>query len=95
VGHSQGGAVIRKAVLEAAKEALRTGTVETDPICHAELVLFAPAIFGMFLSGWIGFAAATSAWKVVGPILSRSPSYKELLPDSLFLARLERETVQL
>jgi len=95
VGHSQGGAVIRKAVLEAAKEALRAGSVEVDPICHAELVLFAPALFGMFLSGWKGFAAATSAWKVVGPVLSRSPSYKELQPNSEFLTRLENETVQL
>jgi triacylglycerol esterase/lipase EstA (alpha/beta hydrolase family) len=95
VGHSQGGAVIRKAVLETAKEALRTGTVETDPICHAELALFAPALFGMFLSGFKGFAAATAAWKVVGPVLSGSPSYKELQPNSKFLARLENETVQL
>lgn len=95
VGHSQGGVVIRKAVLEAAKEAIQAGTVGTDPLCNAELVLFAPAIFGMFLSGWKGFAAATSAWKIVGPVLGGSPSYKELQPNSQFLTRLENETVRL
>lgn len=94
-GHSQGGVVIRKAVLEAAKEAIQAGTTDNDPLCNAELVLFAPAIFGMFLSGWKGFAAATSAWKAVGPALSGSPSYKELQPNSQFLNRLENETVRL
>ena len=95
VGHSQGGAVIRKAVLEAAKEAVRSGTAADDLLCGADIALFAPALFGMFLSGWKGFAASTSLWKLVGPILSGSPSFKELQPGSQFLSRLESETSQL
>jgi hypothetical protein len=92
IGHSQGGAVIRKAVLEESKDALRDGTVEESPICGADLALFAPALFGMFLSGWKGFMSATSAWKLIGPALSASPSFKELQPGSQFLVRLENET---
>lgn len=78
IGHSQGGVVIRKAVLEESRDALRDGTVQDSPICGADLALFAPALFGMFLSGWKGFLSATSAWKLIGPILTGSPSFKEL-----------------
>lgn len=95
VGHSQGGAVIRKAVLEAAKEAIVNGTAANSLLCGADVALFAPALFGMFLSGWQGFAAQTSLWKVVGPILSASPSFNELQRGSQFLDRLEAETSQL
>ena len=95
VGHSQGGAVIRKAVLEEAKDALHAGTVEDSPLCGADLALFAPALFGMFLSGWKGFASATSAWKLIGAILTASPSFKELQVGSQFLTRLQDETTAL
>lgn len=92
IGHSQGGVVIRKAALEESKDALRDGTVEERPICGADIALFAPALFGMFLSGWKGFMSGTSAWKLIGPALTASPSFKELQPGSQFLIRLENET---
>jgi len=93
IGHSQGGVVIRKAVLEEAKDALHDGSVQDDdPLFGADLVLFAPALFGMFLSGWKGFVSATSAAKLISPALTGSPSFKELQPGSQFLVRLENET---
>jgi len=95
IGHSQGGVVIRKAILEEARDALSDGTVQDSPLCRANLALFAPALFGMFLSGWKGFMSATSAWKLIGPVLTGSPSFKELQRGSQFLARLESETAAL
>lgn len=92
IGHSQGGVVIRKTVLEESKDALHDGTVEESPICRADLALFAPALFGMFLSGFKGFISETSTWKAIGAVLAASPSFKELQPGSQFLTRLENET---
>lgn len=96
VGHSQGGVVIRKAVLEAARSAGNKRGQGRHPICGAELRLFAPALFGVELSGWPGVAKSIGGlWTYVHLRLVHSPSFHELQVGSTLLTRLQEGTERL
>jgi pimeloyl-ACP methyl ester carboxylesterase len=71
VGHSEGGLVIRKAVVIAEKE--------SNPISKAKLVLFAPAISGVNPAGFKGMLTQLSpaSW-IALPFLGGSRAYRDM-----------------
>src|SRR5262249_501499 len=71
VGHSEGGLVIRKAVVIAEKE--------PNPISKAKLVLFAPAISGVKPAGFKGMLMQLSptSW-IALPFLHKSFAYRDM-----------------
>lgn len=93
VGHSAGGVVVRRAVLDALKH--QGNAAETDPhlMLLANLRLFAPAIGGARLSGLIGLLTAVPGLRT-GLAVARgaSPSFQELMQDSMLLRGLADQT---
>ena len=83
VGHSEGGVVIRLALRE-----LERSTLHDPPKC--DLVLFAPAIGGVNIPGWRGFAEGVLGW-----LFHWSGAYSDLTGDSPLLANLRAETQRL
>jgi pimeloyl-ACP methyl ester carboxylesterase len=96
IGHSQGGVVIRQMVYNEARDAEASNREVCEGLCQADIALFAPALFGILLSGWMGMVGETSVWKLASAVLSSSPSFKQMQPKkSPFLANLKRDTEEL
>jgi pimeloyl-ACP methyl ester carboxylesterase len=85
VGHSEGGVVIRNAVLKKAKR--------NSPLLRCSLFLFAPAIAGYAPAGLLGtLATFPGLGKVVDALLRASPAYQDLNdPDLLKPLRQKTE----
>jgi hypothetical protein len=91
VGHSEGGLLLRKVVLEAAnrdkrldaylrtKREDRVGEPAPEGLLLGQLRLFAPAIGGEALTGWIGLILNSS---LVAPFLGMSSAKKGLETQS-------------
>ena len=84
VGHSEGGLVIRKAVVIGEKEA--------NPISKAKLVLFAPAISGVNPAGFYGMLMASPANWIALVSLGRSFAYRDM-NSSRFLTDVTNDTL--
>lgn len=96
IGHSEGGVVIRTAVLEAVKRcaASPSATAFCDELLAlAEVSLFAPAIAGARLAGNLGRVLNTvgvrAAWRTFN---GGSPACQELEPTSTLLRTLREDT---
>jgi pimeloyl-ACP methyl ester carboxylesterase len=103
VGHSEGGVVIRRMVLDRfqalTKYAKKTGQTPAtvirseaprDLILNSQLFLFAPAIGGTNFAGLLGFAHGAS--RLIAAIASSSTARNELLPTSQTLKDLKEGT---
>jgi hypothetical protein len=86
VGHSEGGMVIRKAVVIAEKE--------PSPISKGKVVLFAPAISGVNPAGFKGMLMQLSPANWIAlPFLGRSRAYRDMTsPD--FRADVKNDTIE-
>jgi len=98
VGHSEGGVLIRSAILRRAQELdgkrLRRNQIEADPILGASLRLFAPAFWGALLSGYAGLLLRTPGLGyLVESRLRKSAAYKQLASDSPLLTDIRNRTV--
>ena len=101
VGHSQGGLLIRKAILEAAQKDKRIGDFmresryrkvpepECSGLLSAKLRLFAPALGGEMLSGLFGIACSLP---VVADFLAVSAARKGMNPVSASVTETRRQT---
>ena len=85
VGHSEGGVVVRKMVLDALKPSGR-GLDER----FGHIRLFAPAIGGASASGLLG-----SGDSLLAPLIAASGAYKSLKPDSQLLTAIRSGTERL
>src|SRR6266852_9363484 len=83
VGHSEGGVIVRKAILRQAqlhtarRAALVGPRISADEILAAYVKLFAPAYWGALLSGCKGILLRTwGVGNLVQPLLEASAAYK-------------------
>lgn len=95
VGHSLGGLVARRALVDALEE-WRTDHFSDDlrpAILDAKLRLFSPASAGFQPRGALGALKAAPLWWVAEIFLSRGGAYLDLLPgsDTLISTRLRTE----
>lgn len=102
VGHSEGGVLIRKAILRQAqlhtsrKPALVAKRIREDGVLGAYVRLFAPAYWGALLSGYKGLLLRTPIiGDLVQPLLQTSAAYKQLQATSPLLNDLRNRTVEL
>jgi pimeloyl-ACP methyl ester carboxylesterase len=98
VGHSEGGVLIRGAILRRAQELEGRGVehkdIEVDTILRANLRLFAPAVWGALLSGYTALLLRTPVLgRLVESRLQRSAAYKQLASDSPLLNDIRSRTV--
>jgi hypothetical protein len=98
VGHSEGGVLIRSAILRRAQELdakrLGRGQIEADPVLNANVRLFAPAFWGSLLSGYAGLLLRTPGLGyLVESRLRKAPAYKQLAGDSPLLTEIRNRTV--
>jgi pimeloyl-ACP methyl ester carboxylesterase len=97
VGHSEGGVLVRSAILRRAQELddRHPGSrqIETDPILDANLRLFAPAFWGSLLSGYAALLLRTPLGYLVESRLRKSAAYKQLAANSPLLADVRNRTV--
>jgi pimeloyl-ACP methyl ester carboxylesterase len=95
VGHSQGGLVVRQAVLDALWDVCqggKPGPLESS-VAAARLRLFAPAILGAQVSGLKGIILHSIGPGTFIRILTHgSPSYLDLQPKSALLESVRRST---
>lgn len=95
VGHSQGGVVIRNAVLKRFKS---TWSRSRKPksrkqLMNARLYLFAPAIAGFRPAGFLGILVKLpGVGQIVQAFLNNWAGYQDLAPDSELLKALKSET---
>ena len=88
VGHSEGGVVVRKVVLNAV-----TATSVSSLHSNADVVLFAPAIFGYAPTGLLGILAnMPGLGAVIDAVLHASPAYQDLKDVTTFLVHLQQRT---
>jgi pimeloyl-ACP methyl ester carboxylesterase len=102
VGHSEGAVLVRGAVLERARlySVGSSATVQEgmrdDGLLHADLCLFAPALFGALICGWKGVLLKSPVLGgLVECCLNKSPAYKQLQSDSTVLQQIRAETEDL
>jgi pimeloyl-ACP methyl ester carboxylesterase len=89
VGHSEGGVVIRNAVVKEKQRDIKS------PLLHAKLSLFAPAISGFTPAGLLGMLANfPGIGAIMHGLLSASPAYRDLKRPK-FLEELQKQTEQL
>jgi len=92
VGHSEGGVVIRKAILDADSDKRR----DRSFLLGAGIALFAPALFGYKPSGLLGtLANFPGIGKVVDAFLSATPAYQDLNDLDGLLRPIQEETERL
>ncbi len=85
IGHSEGGVVIRNAILQRAGNA-------TSPILQSRLILFAPALEGYSPAGLLGtMANFPGVGPVVNAVLMASPAYKDLR-NTKYLGKIRADT---
>jgi hypothetical protein len=109
VGHSEGAVLIRGAVMERARlhlERVQPNSVGSRPtlpkkihgdrLLHADLCLFAPALFGALICGWKGVLLKSPVFgSLVESYLNKSPAYQQLQSDSSVLQQIRSETENL
>jgi pimeloyl-ACP methyl ester carboxylesterase len=92
VGHSEGGVVIRKAVLDAAFDERKPRT----ELLEARIALFAPALFGYCPSGFLGtLSGFPGLGGIVDALLSATPAYQDLKDTQGILSPLQEQTEKL
>jgi pimeloyl-ACP methyl ester carboxylesterase len=90
VGHSEGGLIIRQAMINTCQRSDGTG-----PFLDSKLALFAPAHRGVLITGWMRAVLDLARLKgVTDSILNRSSAYLEM-QDGVFIAGIEQATVAL
>jgi hypothetical protein len=96
VGHSLGGVVIRRALVDAAQawidERLTTPGTPRPRLLDARVRLFSPASAGFQPSGCFWLLRALGLWSAVDLRLSSSSAYLDLQPDSILLRETRRRT---
>ena len=99
VGHSLGGVVVRRAVVDAAQEWIdRCANDPRTPkpaILGAQIRLFSPASAGFQAAGLLGVLKASPGWWGLNMYLRNSSAYSDLQPGSLVLAAIRSRTEQL
>ena len=96
VGHSLGGVVIRRALLDVAHRWVTR--LETEPgtqrpsMLDAKVRLFSPASAGFRPGGWVGLLKETGVWRIAEPYLRRSTAYTDLQPGSDLLIETRART---
>ena len=104
VGHSLGGVVMRRAIVDEAseyckrleKEAGTEQNVSAPALLQAPVRLFAPAISGARISGAPGVALRLGGLgRLARLVLGFSPSYQDLLPGSTIVPNLQKDTTEL
>jgi pimeloyl-ACP methyl ester carboxylesterase len=86
IGHSEGGVVIRNAVVKKASR--------NSPLLRCHLSLFAPAIAGYAPAGLLGtLANFPGVGGIIDALLKAAPAYQDL-KDTPFLNKLRRRTEQ-
>jgi hypothetical protein len=92
VGHSEGGVIIRKAILDADSDKKR----DRSFLLSAGMALFAPALFGYKPSGLLGtLASFPGLGKVVDAFLIASPAYQDLNDLDGLLMPIQEQTERL
>lgn len=94
VGHSLGGLVVRRAMVDAALESLEPG-MPRSPLLDAQIRLFSPASAGFRASGLLGMVAATPVWAAIEMFVRRSSAYTDLQPGSAVLRDTRERTESL
>jgi pimeloyl-ACP methyl ester carboxylesterase len=105
VGHSEGAVLVRGAVLERSRlhlqppprpQSVGAKKMQDDRLLHADLCLFAPALFGALICGWKGVLLKSPVLgSLVEAYLNKSPAYKQLQSDSPVLRQIRSETEDL
>jgi hypothetical protein len=106
VGHSEGGVLIRASILRRAQALGASGSVpdkqavgidiDKDKILRANVRLFAPAFWGLLMSGYKGLLLRTPILSdLVEPLLHTSAAYKQLSAASPILSELRNRTITL
>lgn len=92
VGHSLGGLILRRALVDALQASL-DGSVTLDPILlSAKLRLFSPASEGFRPSAALGMLQASTLWPIARMFLAKSPSFADLQPGSPLLVNTRNRT---
>jgi pimeloyl-ACP methyl ester carboxylesterase len=99
VGHSEGGVLIRAAILRRIQELEGKhwghDEIQSDPILKANLRLFAPAFWGSLFSGYAGVLLRVPVFRtMVESRLHKSAAYKQLAGESPLLQDLRDRTVR-
>ena len=93
VGHSLGGVVVRRAIVDMVNAATHDGTVETDPaLSQGRLCLFSPATAGFDPTGDFGLFVELIGQKLLRMSLRSPPALRALRPGSAELASCQRTT---
>ena len=95
VGHSLGGVILRRAMLDDYNGGSIPGSLTHTPGFSTKLALFSPATAGFGPSGLLGVLRETGFWGGINAVLSGSPAYNALShPETGVLAELRRATVE-
>lgn len=94
VGHSLGGLVIRRAMVDALDEwrYLNLDATERPTILDGCLRLFSPASAGFEPSDWLGVLRAAPLWWIAEMFLSYGSPYKSLQPKSSLIQATRSRT---
>lgn len=94
VGHSMGGLVLRRALVDALDEWKNSGYAENrkSAILDGKLRLFSPASAGFFPSGPLAVMQSLPFWLYVEIFLKQGASYRDLQPDSSIIMETRRRT---
>ncbi|WP_158171347.1 esterase/lipase family protein [Rhodococcus sp. JT-3] len=97
VGHSMGGLIIRRALLDAAVEWDNDERPENSRpvILDSTNRLFSPASAGFQPSGWLGLVRASGVWRALELYLHTSSGYKDMQPGSQILTSTRQQTEEL
>jgi alpha-beta hydrolase superfamily lysophospholipase len=98
VGHSLGGVIVRRALVDEALLWLEQRKAEPGArrpaLLDAQVRLFSPASAGFRPAGWLGLWHASCLWSVANARLRRASAYTDLQPQSPLLVETRRRTEQ-
>ncbi len=96
-GHSLGGVVVRRVMMDVAQDWLDALTIDPatprPPLLDARVRLFSPASAGFQPAGPLGLLRASPVWPIVNLVLRYGPAYSELQAGSETL-RMTRELTE-
>lgn len=94
IGHSLGGVLIRRAILDCAKDwlAKSTGEASQPGILGAKVILFSPAIGGFQPTGHPMAIVPRAVEDKIRSVLRASPSFLDLSPESWLIKETRVET---
>ncbi len=96
VGHSLGGVVLRRAMVDTAMRWREAGQPDPAPsLLTGQLRLFSPASAGFQAAGLMGAVRATGIWAAIEFVLSSSSAYTDLQPNSTILTETRVRTEHL